>query len=636
MPRTRKNRIWRHFKKINENMAQCNLCTKFIVFSDLLRHMELHKNNATNRKDNEPKESQSMKRKRSIEHTYKFHRLKTNNADTETSAGAGTSYETKVEAISPPIQVSASPKVATFERISNYDDGDCQAQILDAILYFICADHRPLNIVQCKGFKYLIKKLVPLYKIPNKTAIKRRLDIKYDTVAQIFKQKLNEASHVTITLDTWSEVGSSKSFLGVTVHFIEANGVRKIESGNIAVFELLECCVDYTTHAILSILTKWDIDIDKVVAVVTNNESNIVSTVTQIFSQDKHIMCFAHTINLVAENSIKNCEGLYYLVNKVRSVVKFVKSSTELTNELYQYQINLGTSEDEIKKLILDANIKWNSTIYMIERFLEISNVIEKVLFTNDKVVFSNPEMPTADELKTLKEILDLLKPLEFVAQECSTENYIKVSKIIPLIKCTILEYQNTLNTKLTMALSANLKVTILAELEKWFGQIEFDNLISIATILDPRFKTVHFWNEKALANATCLLRDMINKLSSSSDELDVNSQEVTNYNLWIHHKFLTYKEGDTPPKDELSSYLVSPLVSLKDDPLKTWESMKMLYPTLYILATKYLSIVATSIPAERLFSKTGIAAVQSRNRLAGKRLNKLLFLNSVNQEYWF
>ncbi|TGZ47658.1 Zinc finger BED domain-containing protein 4 [Temnothorax longispinosus] len=470
--------------------------------------MELHKNNATNRKDNEPKESQSMKRK--------SHGLKTNNADTETSAGAGTSYETKVEAILPPIQVSASPKVATFERISNYDDGDCQAQILDAILYFICADHRPLNIVQCKGFKYLMKKLVPLYKIPNKTAIKRRLDIKYDTVAQIFKQKLNEASHVTITLDTWSEVGSSKSFLGVT------------------------------------------------------------------------------------------------------------------------YQINLGTSEDEIKKLILDANIKWNSTIYMIERFLEISNVIEKVLFTNDKVVFSNPEMPTADELKTLKEILDLLKPLEFVAQECSTENYIKVSKIIPLIKCTILEYQNTLNTKLTMALSANLKVTILAELEKWFGQIEFDNLISIATILDPRFKTVHFWNEKALANATCLLRDMINKLSSSFDELDVNSQEVTNYNLWIHHKFLTYKEGGTPPKDELSSYLASPLVSLKDDPLKTWESMKMLYPTLYILATKYLSIVATSIPAERLFSKTGIAAVQSRNRLAGKRLNKLLFLNSVNQEYWF
>ncbi|XP_071557747.1 zinc finger BED domain-containing protein 4-like [Temnothorax nylanderi] len=422
---SRKNKIWRHFKKINENTAQCNLCTKYIVFSDkfnllrhtklhkfnLLHHMKLHKNNATNRKDNEPKESQSMKRK--------SHGLKTNNADTETSAGAGTSYETIVEAIPPPIQVSASPKVATFERISNYDDGDCQAQILDAILYFICADHRPLNIVQCKGFKYLMKKLVPLYKIPNKTAIKRRFDIKYDTVAQIFKQKLNEASHVTITLDTWSEVGSSKSFLGVTVHFIEANGVRKIESGNIAVFEFLECCVDYTTHAILSILTKWDIDIDKVVAVVTNNESNIVSAVTQTFGQDTHIMCFAHTINLVAENSIKNCEGLYYLVNKVRSVVKFVKSSTELTNELYQYQINLGTSEDEIKKLILDANIKWNSTIYMIERFLELSNVIKKVLFTNNKVVFSNPEMPTADELKTLKEILDLLKPLEFVAQEC-------------------------------------------------------------------------------------------------------------------------------------------------------------------------------------------------------------------------
>jgi len=68
-----------------------------------------------------------------------------------------------------------------------------------------------------------------------------------------------------------------------------------------------------------------EIDISKVTAVIiTNSEPNIVSFVTQTFGQKKHIVCFTPTINLVAGNSIKNCEGLN-IINKVRLVVKFIK-----------------------------------------------------------------------------------------------------------------------------------------------------------------------------------------------------------------------------------------------------------------------------------------------------------------------
>lgn len=76
--------------------------------------------------------------------------------------------------------------------------------------------------------------------------------------------------------------------------------------------------------------------------------------------------------------------------------------------------------------------MKWNSIFYMIKRFVELRDVIKKILFEiKDKA----PE-PTTDELVTLKEILNLLKQLEFTAQEYMTdcENYIIVSKIIPLI----------------------------------------------------------------------------------------------------------------------------------------------------------------------------------------------------------
>jgi len=151
-------------------------------------------------------------------------------------------------------------------------------------------------------------------------------------VIQIFKRKLNKTLHVTITIDTWSKAESSRNFLGITVHFI-ANKARKIESGNIDIVKLFECTVDYTAYAILGILKKWCIDIDKVVAVVTNNESNV------IFGQDRHIICFA--IDLMAKNFIKNSKG-FNLVNKVRSVVKFVKSSTNPTKELSSMSNQLG------------------------------------------------------------------------------------------------------------------------------------------------------------------------------------------------------------------------------------------------------------------------------------------------------
>lgn len=56
--------------------------------------------------------------------------------------------------------------------------------------------------------------------------------------------------------------------------------------------------VDYVACSLLNALMKWCIDISKVAAIATNNKSNIVSVVAQTFGQNKHIACFAHTINL--------------------------------------------------------------------------------------------------------------------------------------------------------------------------------------------------------------------------------------------------------------------------------------------------------------------------------------------------
>lgn len=70
--------------------------------------------------------------------------------------------------------------------------------------------------------------------------------------------------------------------------------------------------------------------------------ANIKKAAKNTFGIRKFIPCFAHTINLIANYSIDNCEGLNLLVEKVRNIVKYVKNSVNVSDELRQYQANDG------------------------------------------------------------------------------------------------------------------------------------------------------------------------------------------------------------------------------------------------------------------------------------------------------
>lgn len=77
-------------------------------------------------------------------------------------------------------------------------------------------------------------------------------------------------------------------------------------------------------------------------------------------------------------------------------------------------------------------------------------------------------------------------------------------------------------------------------------------------------------------------------------------------------------------------------MVDIKTNPLEAWDVIKTMHPNLYEIAREKLSIIATSVPSERLFSKTGQTLNKKRNRLTGKRLNMLVFMSSLSEEDWF
>lgn len=78
-----------------------------------------------------------------------------------------------------------------------------------------------------------------------------------------------------------------------------------------------------------------------------------------------------------------------------------------------------------------------------------------------------------------------------------------------------------------------------------------------------------------------------------------------------------------------IRQYLEMALINRKNDPLEFWAKHQLLFPEMYELALKYLCIPATSVPSERVFSKTGQLTNSRRNRRHPKDLNYIIFLNS-------
>ena len=78
--------------------------------------------------------------------------------------------------------------------------------------------------------------------------------------------------------------------------------------------------------------------------------------------------------------------------------------------------------------------------------------------------------------------------------------------------------------------------------------------------------------------------------------------------------------------KKEIESYLQSPKPDADSNPLKLWRRNFASFPTLSVLARKYLCICATSCLSERLISISGNIVTDKRSLLNPEKVNTLTF----------
>ncbi|KAF0748355.1 zinc finger BED domain-containing protein 4-like, partial [Aphis craccivora] len=309
------------------------------------------------------------------------------------------------------------------------------------------------------------------------------------------------------------------------------------------------------------------------------------------------------------------------------------RRSTVANNKLRTYQINNGI--DKPKKLLQDVQTRWNSTYYMLNRFIELEIPIIGTLGLLNKA----SQTLNSDEWTIIKELCTVLRPFEEATRAVSCESYMTASIVIVLTQGLL----NACKKLHTMEFNERTLIIIKQLLDKienrgvW-KNVDRSKTLCRCTFLDPRFKNIPF-NNNSLSETT--KNEIIEKTANiinleRSNQLDEQNQDQPDYisidtpstsnspSIWETidtsiAKLIPSGTSKSRAIIEVQRYLEDGMLKRNLDPLKWWQEHKYNYPYLHILAKQTLCCLGTSVPCERIFSKAGLILNDRRCRLKSK-----------------
>lgn len=259
----------------------------------------------------------------------------------------------------------------------------------------ICKDNQPLSIVEDKGFWHLMKTASPHFVMPSRRTISRNIFDMYDAMKEIVINKLKNIQHFTITTDIWTDI-QTRSYIGVTIHFVED---FQLNAALLGVYELDQRhTAEYIAEKLLEVCTVWNISKQNIVVVVTDGAANMLKAIDLSYGKKQHVLCFAHTLNLVAQIAIASVPELINLISKVKNIVRWFKQSVVASDELRKLTKGEG-------KLLQEVPTRWNSTYYMLERFISLRKIVNDIVHSH----ITAPPMTSAKEIQDITDIINIL-----------------------------------------------------------------------------------------------------------------------------------------------------------------------------------------------------------------------------------
>ncbi|XP_066582005.1 uncharacterized protein [Prorops nasuta] len=452
---------------------------------------------------------------------------------------------------------------------------------------------------ETQAFFHLIS---PNTQFPRRFALRNQVKQRFEELQKLVANKLQKCtSKLSFTIDGWTSI-ASRSFYGITGHFIDEDwNYQSI------VLDFVPSHGRHTGKDIAELFSKSLKDfgiINKVIGITTDNASAITTFFyelnnihPEIDAEDRHFRCMAHILNLGVQELMRNLKW-----ENESNGEEEIYSDTEETNEDLTQEYNDSTSAlmklrtifSKIKrseilcnkfrsacetagvpttiKPILDCVTRWNSTHDMLGAAITLKGGI--ITLCQNISELSNFQI-SSEEWIIFEKVHKFLINFKILSTKLGGEQYVTLPLVI---------------------VSFNLLIDKIEATTKQLNDKKDRNNIDEALIF--AFQACRDKMLKHYQKLTSVAEDYVTSA-------DIADEDIIDFDKL--YSAPSTSKSFTSPTSELEEYLQEPRASSDVDVLTWWKQNHTKFPILSKMARDFLTIPATSVPAERLFSKASL-----------------------------
>lgn len=496
------------------------------------------------------------------------------------------------------------------------------------VAYFLAMTCSPYSIIENDGFTKLLKFLSPDYHLPDRTAFSLlHIPALYVRTKQSIRKRLRDAEFVALTIDRWTSHNDSQ-FICVSASFVDIHW--NLQTVTLACRELHAYHKAQNVADILkSIMAEFDIQPSQISAVTTDAAANLIAGVGKL--DLNHVACFAQAINAIVHKMLDN-HFIKTVLMQTQSIYNLIAYNSDAQDELKMCQIKLKLP---LTRMPSSCKSRWWSEMAHIKFVIDNETALGEFLTSFADGTHARSRLDTIN-ISRLKMVYALLEQFEVVAKALDTEQDITCSLIEPMLETVRSILTERVKTEPDELAEDNAARRVfgkrLLELAK-----ELDNMYKSATAhhemctyIDPRVGSSNI----DLAQATITFEvTEYNKTKTPADPPRQVSRAPDGSPLAKLQKMFNKTHAvniscDAEGLDaEMTRFRSQPALGLAADPFQWWSCHHNLYPQLAFVARKYLSIAATSVASERVFSERSADVATLRASLTDEHVDEFLFL---------
>ena len=339
--------------------------------------------------------------------------------------------------------------------------------------------------------------------------------------------------------------------------------------------------------------------------------------------------CLADALQMSVNDGLRSQPALNDAVALCRKIANNFRYSTLAGDDRPAPEIRL-TDSDRIPQdgshrilqdgphwIPQDVRTGWNWTFCTIRRLVERKKAVMACLLERGLVATLSDH-----QWQLLEKLMTVLQPLEETMCQMSSGDA-TLSDVIPVVTALrlVLERQDVSDPDVQTT-----KCSLLTDVRKGFTVICERPVFVVATAVDPRYR-LRFFDDALRRRAAELVAAELRATPAEHQDSRSTSPPATKRPCTTEPAAAagtlsgvmreivsrgvptlgSANVSNDPVEDEVQLFLAQPNIGLCESATSWWRENAHLYPRLAVVARRFLSAPATSVPVQQLFSADGI-----------------------------